>query len=190
VLVGASFGGLNMQLYAYTYPNEVTGLVLVDSMHPDQFQRYPPARQDSTNTLQQFSVLKWLSLFGVTRLFGLFDQGITQHFSSAVQPQVRALMNQTRFPATGYDEMAVIEQSCTQVGLARAHHSLGHLPLVVLVHGIPLAQGEAEAQALQRDFLSLSSSTTLIMAAHSGHAIAFDQPHLVIAAIKQVVTQP
>jgi pimeloyl-ACP methyl ester carboxylesterase len=33
VLVGASFGGLNVQLYTITYPAEVSGLVLVDSLH-------------------------------------------------------------------------------------------------------------------------------------------------------------
>jgi hypothetical protein len=32
--VGASFGGLNVQLYERTFPDEVRGLVLVDSLHP------------------------------------------------------------------------------------------------------------------------------------------------------------
>jgi pimeloyl-ACP methyl ester carboxylesterase len=35
VLVGASFGGLNVQLFAATHPDEVAGLVLVDSLHWD-----------------------------------------------------------------------------------------------------------------------------------------------------------
>ncbi len=38
VLVGHSLGGLYMQLYARRYPEEVSGLVLVDSTHPDQFK--------------------------------------------------------------------------------------------------------------------------------------------------------
>jgi pimeloyl-ACP methyl ester carboxylesterase len=38
VLVGHSAGGLYMQLYARRYPSEVTGLVLVDSTHPTQFE--------------------------------------------------------------------------------------------------------------------------------------------------------
>jgi pimeloyl-ACP methyl ester carboxylesterase len=38
VLVGHSFGGLYMQLYARRYPGDVAGLVLVDSTHPDQFK--------------------------------------------------------------------------------------------------------------------------------------------------------
>ena len=42
VLVGQSLGGLNMQLYASTYPGEVVGLVLVDSLHPDLDSRIEP----------------------------------------------------------------------------------------------------------------------------------------------------
>jgi pimeloyl-ACP methyl ester carboxylesterase len=36
VLVGHSLGGLYMQLFARRYPNEVSALILVDSVHPDQ----------------------------------------------------------------------------------------------------------------------------------------------------------
>lgn len=38
VLVGHSLGGLYMQLYARRHPDEVAGLVLVDSTHPLQMQ--------------------------------------------------------------------------------------------------------------------------------------------------------
>ena len=38
VLVGHSLGGLYMQLYARRYPDEVAGLVLVDSTHPEQLK--------------------------------------------------------------------------------------------------------------------------------------------------------
>lgn len=35
VLVGHSFGGLNVRLFAHRYPDEVAGLVLVDATHED-----------------------------------------------------------------------------------------------------------------------------------------------------------
>ncbi len=38
VLVGHSLGGLYMQLYGRRYPQEVAGLVLVDSTHPEQMK--------------------------------------------------------------------------------------------------------------------------------------------------------
>lgn len=40
VLVGHSFGGQNMQLYARRHPEDVVGLVLVDASHPDLARRF------------------------------------------------------------------------------------------------------------------------------------------------------
>jgi|JI6StandDraft_1071083.scaffolds.fasta_scaffold48056_3 pimeloyl-ACP methyl ester carboxylesterase len=48
VLVGHSLGGLYMQLYARRYPQEVAGLVLVDSTHPEQLKG--PGAQDNWPT--------------------------------------------------------------------------------------------------------------------------------------------
>ena len=39
VLVGHSLGGMNARLYASKYPNEVVGIVLVDSAHEDENDR-------------------------------------------------------------------------------------------------------------------------------------------------------
>jgi pimeloyl-ACP methyl ester carboxylesterase len=52
LLVGHSLGGEYVRLYAAHYPEEVVGLVLVDSAHPDQWQRSaavlpPPSPSDS-----------------------------------------------------------------------------------------------------------------------------------------------
>jgi pimeloyl-ACP methyl ester carboxylesterase len=48
VLVGHSLGGLYMQLFARIHPDEVAGLVLVDSTHPREWAGAPPLeyRQD------------------------------------------------------------------------------------------------------------------------------------------------
>jgi pimeloyl-ACP methyl ester carboxylesterase len=40
VLVGHSFGGQNMRLYASRHPADVAGLVLVDASHPDLARRF------------------------------------------------------------------------------------------------------------------------------------------------------
>ncbi len=37
VLVGSSYGAMNVQLYAYRYPSEIAGLVLVDGQNEDEF---------------------------------------------------------------------------------------------------------------------------------------------------------
>src|SRR5215831_9333739 len=40
VLVGHSIGGFNVRLFANQHPEEVAGVVLVDSAHPDQWTRF------------------------------------------------------------------------------------------------------------------------------------------------------
>jgi len=40
VLVGQSFGGMNVRMYAHLYPADCSGMVLVDSSHPDQYPRF------------------------------------------------------------------------------------------------------------------------------------------------------
>jgi alpha/beta hydrolase fold len=40
LLVGFSFGGLVSQLYASEYPDEVAGMVLVESNHPDEVKQF------------------------------------------------------------------------------------------------------------------------------------------------------
>ncbi|TMU88362.1 alpha/beta hydrolase [Bacillus sp. BHET2] len=42
ILVGHSFGGVNMRLFATEYSNEVSGLVLVDSTHENYRERFLP----------------------------------------------------------------------------------------------------------------------------------------------------
>jgi hypothetical protein len=117
------------------------------------------------------------------RIFGLLNQFVSA-YPHAEQPVVKAHFSQTRFCGTWYDESATWNQSTSQLRAARALHSIGTLPLVVITHGKNL---DASWQTLQNDLASLSSESTHIIAATSGHAIMFDQPDLVVADIRQVV---
>jgi pimeloyl-ACP methyl ester carboxylesterase len=183
VLVGHSYGGLLMQLYTYTYPQQVAGLVLVESVHADQF-RYPELRPTGGGL---FTICQALSPFGIIRLLG-FANGFVAEYPPTVQPAAKAHIYQTRACQTYNNESAAWYESLAQVRAAR--HPLGHLPLVVLTHGIPNSdpQGERDWQALQRNLASLSSDSVHIIATRSGHYIQLEQPELVIAAIKQVLT--
>jgi pimeloyl-ACP methyl ester carboxylesterase len=187
VLVGHSYGGAIMQLYAFTYPQQVAGLVLVESMHEDQF-RYPELRFAAPP-----SICQALAPFGMLRLLGSLN-GLVAEYPSTVQPAAKAQFYQTRYCQTASDEYAALEESLAQVHTAR--RPLGHLPLVVLTRGVDggFFQGNAGKQVpeswrtLQQDLVSLSTNSSQMIATRSGHYILLDQPDLVIAAIKQVLT--
>jgi len=69
VLVGHSFGGYNVRVYAGLYRNEVSGAVLVDSSHEDQ-ERFEPAsvRQEARGLRKLAPFVSLLRFFGVLRL--------------------------------------------------------------------------------------------------------------------------
>ena len=48
ILVGHSFGGLTMPLFAARFPDEVTGMVLIDAVTPGEWD--PPSEQDARNS--------------------------------------------------------------------------------------------------------------------------------------------
>jgi len=56
VLVGHSYGGMLVRVYAAAYPHDVAGLVLLDSAHPDQDRRFlaalPPRRAGEAQELR------------------------------------------------------------------------------------------------------------------------------------------
>lgn len=47
LLVGHSFGGLNARLFANHYPQQTAGIVLVDSSHEEQYERYAALKSPS-----------------------------------------------------------------------------------------------------------------------------------------------
>lgn len=52
IMVGHSYGGMIVRLYATKYPTEVAGLVLVDSTHEDLLARFEPIDPDAARELR------------------------------------------------------------------------------------------------------------------------------------------
>jgi pimeloyl-ACP methyl ester carboxylesterase len=204
VLVGHSVGGLIMRLYAYRYPGEVAGMVLLDSTSEHQFAQFgthpayfPPQAMSAAE--KQYQLYRGAALFGVARLAlqtGLFPLEDAAAYPAAVQPIHLAQAEQTRYFSTQYDEFAALQESAAQVRAARAASpSYGHLPLIVLSqddsqdHSAQGKQMAATWDALQQDLASLSSNSQHSIAPHSGHYIQLDRPDRAIAAIQSVWQQ-
>ncbi len=207
VLVGHSFGGHVTRAFAHLYREDVVGMVLVDSIHPAEWENPTPAQLGVIRVgLRYARIAAWLARLGVVRFclarvaqgspriawaaanaFGTSVATTVQRIAGEIRklpapmlPVVRGFWSQPKnFVGLG-QHVAALPVSAAQ---AAAVNSLGDLPLVVLSgdhHLAPYADW-------QRDLAQLSSRGVQIVAGDSGHWIHLDRPELVASAIREVV---
>jgi pimeloyl-ACP methyl ester carboxylesterase len=179
VLVGHSFGGIIARRFAVRYPSYVAGMVLIDSSHEDQVRRYIEAegRWGNPPVTTATRVLKLAAYpLGLRRLL----PGRASRTAPAEEAgAARAVELTVRQRRADIREMLLS---------ARSHGSppgLGALPLTVLT----AADRDATWNALQSELAALSTSATHIVAAHGGHFLQLDNPELVSAAIRDMLTR-
>lgn len=197
ILVGHSLGGGNMQLYASQYPEEVVGLVLVDSVHENQIT--PAIWSRIKKQFWVYQLLRVASRIGVVRLVGEMNLlPMLKDIKQKIQKYpltVQALFDTYKsycyrpcYWATVSSEFANMKRSFEQL---QAIESLGSLPLVVLSQGSkdPEMTDERFQQwaSLQLDLTQLSSNSQQIIAENSGHLIPLERPDLVISAVYQLI---
>ena len=191
VLVGHSFGGTNMQVYASQYPDEVAGMVLVDSALEDE-KAVALTQSHQPSPL----MMKIYATIGLTRLpytLGGETSGLT---SPELEDEQAAISSHRKHIFAVADETSSLEESFDENRTDPM--SLGDKPLMVLTAGtVQLAgTGLSEEQMNLIDKLHSESQAALtrrsenakqIIVEDSGHYIQVEQPDLVIDAIRQVV---
>lgn len=158
VLVGHSFGGVNVRLYASLYPKEVIGIVLVDSVHEDEAEKWlamiPP------------EVRKQMEAAGGRRLMGAEAIDL-----EASLKQIKAANWRTTIPL---------------IVLARGKTSFNPEDYAPPLRGLAL-KGEELRVEMQKDLAARSTNGKLLFAEKSGHMIQQDEPEMVVEAIRQVI---
>lgn len=199
ILVGHSFGGFNTRLYAYTWPDEVAALVLVDVSHEDQSRLFPVAlRSIIQGYTREVCRQARTAVFGVQRLRGV-TAADTMAAAADQRPLVVTLGYRTAWSRALCGEMlAFADSSSDQVRRARRPLSI---PVYVLdgsanfaeelaAGGMPTREADSSAavwHALHRELLSISPQARLVVAGNSTHYVQFDEPDLVIGAISDAV---
>jgi pimeloyl-ACP methyl ester carboxylesterase len=196
LLVGHSFGGYNQLVFQSLYPDQVVGIVLVDSSHPDQANRLPGISMEQYAADMHWKVLA--APFGVQRLMGWCRDDYTfpnapQAWQQVAPVSIALDCRSSVFRAT-YDELLSFRESGRQAATVTSLHAL---PLIVLSHDPQVGSGfppekapEAEKQwnAMQEEFRALSTNSKRVIARTSMHYVESYRAELVIQAIREVFT--
>jgi len=163
VFAGQSLGGMDALMFADTYPNTVTGMILIDSAHPDQQRRFaevlPPRGVDESPLLRGFRDGPDAPVMG-------------EWFDFARNSQLMR-----NFQGLGDRPLIV----------------LTHDPKAIAPGGLVPPQWEELTepvwQQLQAQLATLSTNSKHIVVDHAGHNIQFEQPQVVVNAILDVIGQ-
>jgi pimeloyl-ACP methyl ester carboxylesterase len=187
VLVGWSFGGLYVRMYAGKYPSEVSGMVLLDSSHHDQWTNTAAGQAQYESNAGIYAIAPWLARIGVMRVMGLFqpDPGLPAPQNDAHKAFFAATKDWDAQSAEFLASPATNDQ-------VRNLRSLGDLPLFVLTateHGTPPEQ-EQLWQEWQNELALLSTNSVHQIVTGANHASFWLDSETVktsIEAILQVV---
>jgi pimeloyl-ACP methyl ester carboxylesterase len=179
ILVGHSYGGYSVRLFASRYPEETAGLVLVDASHEQQFRYLRKAKAGSSFRHDN----SWAGRAG-----GL---GVPENLPAEVRALDQLLVGTDKATKTLQNETRYFQFSAEQTRVFAG--SAGGIPVTVLSRGRRVwphdEQGdrlEAVWEKLQEDlFVRLGTSQRI--AAGSGHYIQLDEPDIVIDSIHDLV---
>ena len=179
VLVGHSFGGLAIRMFASRKERRaVAGLVLVDAAHEDQFRRLESAgvRVPMAPTGRRFIIAN----------HGLVPSALPENLRSVA----RRLALARKAIRTLYAELGSLRRSARQLG------SIGRTidaPVMVLSRSPRPGAGEKRDRVdetwldLQRDLARTMGNSSLQVVPGSGHYIHLDRPDRIVDAIRTVV---
>jgi pimeloyl-ACP methyl ester carboxylesterase len=213
VLVGQSYGGLLVRLFASTYPAEVAGMVLIDSGSDDPIRvigNNPPVRSSKLVTDRPIPAVQTSNPLHDSDIKGkLRDQIEAGARSLAAHPndpprdklppdaqRMRAwALGTVKHIVAGVNpwEVETEELAGLRTERAKSEYPYGDMPLVVLTRGLTddgrpnTTEGAEEHRKEQAPLAKLARSGRQIIATHSGHHVHLDEPELVIKSIREVV---
>jgi pimeloyl-ACP methyl ester carboxylesterase len=184
LLAGHSYGGLVMRMFADKYRDEVVGMVLVDSSHPDQWAHIKASRGGRTVALGN-RLAASLARFGLLRLFHA-ERSYIGGLPPREYAEMRAYLARPQGWSVGADALVAWRQSSRRQ--VNETHDLDDLPLAVL----SVTEQDKYAEVLTRlqsQLAALSSNCRHVTVEGATHyTLVSEQAHaaVVTAAVRAV----
>jgi len=209
VLVGWSLGGLIMRLFAFRYPQEVVGMVMVDTSTEYMARRYRAAGDHKFAQARREQRARWRRT--MTRAERQARTGAlvpgTPEYDEFVGPPNLALTHAVeaarvaQLTSAGYYRAMRSEQanlaSASSEEIVAARRALGDIPLIVLSasrFATPAGLLERQVKAYREGELAMHDAIATLStrgqrrSVDAGHGIQLEKPGVVIAAIEEVLT--
>lgn len=212
VLVGHSYGGWLVQLYASDYLSQVAGVVLVDPGESDPLRLTADGSAKRSSQLPASRAIPPIKKDTPLRESDVPPVALRQMKAAAVEAsrdanpderkklpveaqQMRTwTLGRWQHQAAASNPFELEELAALRADHARDRHPLGDMPLIVLTRGMADEKG-ADAQRVEAEhgndhaaLAALSSRGKLVIAERSGHHVQLDQPELVAQAVTEVLT--
>jgi pimeloyl-ACP methyl ester carboxylesterase len=211
VLVGHSYGGWLVRLYASTYKADVVGMVLVEAGADDPRRFLPDGKLGRSSDLVKNQEIPAVKTANPLRISDIPPAALKQMMSGARSlaknpnppprdklPPDAQRMRTWALAQVGHVAAAVNPFEHEELALLRAErtktaHPLGDMPLIVLTRGISDEDGpdgKAFEEEHRRDHAAIAAMSRkgkLVIAARSGHHVQLDEPELVIQSIREVL---
>jgi pimeloyl-ACP methyl ester carboxylesterase len=191
LLVGHSFGGWVTRTFAAEHGDLVTGLVLIESAHEDQWNALPGVRAMLEEGAKANRILADRARAGTIDPATIAVEGVPDALAPAL---VEAMRRPGTYEAIAAELSAAVESAREVAALRR----LGNLPLVVVSAGrsfdwfierTPATAGmldqlNARWMGLQRELTALSSDSRHIVSDEGVHALVRTDPALVVRVVR------
>ena len=183
VMVGHAFGGAYVRIFAGQNPDDVCGMVLVESSHPEMLTRFEEygvvSEIPDKNTRPLILLLSHLGMPGRYK-------GNLYNLSPEVYDPVQAFLPESSM--TWFDEKVEGPNTLAQAG---QYEYLGDFPLIVIATSRPPSIDRGQILddlwlELQQELLLLSENSE-IRIYEGGHYPQLQSPELVIEAIQDVL---
>jgi pimeloyl-ACP methyl ester carboxylesterase len=185
VLVGHAFGGAYVRIFAGRNPDDVCGMVLIESSHPEMLTRFAEygvvTEIPDKNTRPLILLLSHLGMPGRYK-------GNNYDLPPEVYDPVQAFLPESSM--AWFDEKVEAPNTLAQAG---QYEYLGDFPLIVIATVVPISSAADQGQSLndlwlelQQELLSLSENSE-IRVYEVGHYPQLQSPELVIEAIQDVL---
>lgn len=186
ILVGHSFGGIYIRHFTSRFPDEVAGLVFVDSSHPEQDKRGATVMRITTNLLFKAIGLPGIGKTLIKSVYKTMDKDL-QSLQPENLDQFHKNMNSPRHLNGIMGEYKMITTALAQTTSLR---SVGDIPIVVFSATLPRGNFIKTWHVLQGEIAGLSTNSTHYKVEGAKHFTLISYPEyvkLIVGSVQKMV---